>query len=170
MGSYSTYTQGNFGGVEGRTLKKGDVIHWENEKAIFKSLSISKDLIPYYSSKITVEFVTGPEWNRLEEKEQIKFLKTSFKVSSKSNRMGIRLETDEPISVINSDMRSSGVIPGIIQLPPSGNPIILMKDGQTVGGYPRIGKVKDSHLNRVAQLPPNGIIRFKKAKDFSRHF
>lgn len=168
MGSYSTYTQGNFGGFEGRTLKKEDMLKWEDSSNVsdFKKSTLPKDQIPYYSSKITAEFVPGPEWNWLSKKEQEKFFSSSFNVSSKSNRMGIRLDSEEPVSINNPDMRSSGVIPGIIQLPPGGNPIILMKDGQTVGGYPRIGKILDVHLNRIAQLPPNGTIRFKKSEGF----
>ncbi len=80
--------------------------------------------------------------------------------------MGIRLDLSDPLYVQESDMKSSGVIPGIIQLPPNGKPIILMQDGQTVGGYPRIAKILDIYLGRVAQVPPNGIIRFKKSEEF----
>jgi biotin-dependent carboxylase-like uncharacterized protein len=166
MGSYSTCVQGKFGGLNGRKLKKGDKIFWDDESSEHINKSVSKAKIPYYSSKITVKFIPGPEWDWLSDKEQKKFLSTSFKVNSKSNRMGIRLDSDTPIEVLSNDMLSSGVIPGIIQLPPSGKPIILMKDAQTIGGYPRVGKVLDVHLNRLAQIPTNGIIRFKKSELF----
>lgn len=163
LGSYSTYNEGNFGGIEGRNLQKGDQLHWKEIQADFQSYTLSQKEIPYYSSKLTVEFIPGPEWNWLSKKEQDKFLSTEFKISSESNRMGIRLNSDFQIEAKSKEMVSSGVIPGIIQLPPNGSPILLMKDGQTVGGYPRIGKVLDIHLNRVAQVPPNGTIRFKKS-------
>lgn len=163
LGSYSTYNEGDFGGIEGRTLQKGDQLHWKEIKADFQSYTLSQEEIPYYSSKLTVEFIPGPEWNWLSKKEQDKFLGTEFKISSESNRMGIRLNSDFEIEGKKREMVSSGVIPGIIQLPPNGSPIILMKDGQTVGGYPRIGKVLDIHLNRLAQVQPNGTIRFKKS-------
>ncbi|OAN59656.1 hypothetical protein A8B79_11810 [Balneola sp. EhC07] len=163
LGSYSTYNEGDFGGIEGRTLQKGDQLHWKEIQADFQSYTSSREEIPYYSSKLTVEFIPGPEWNWLSKKEQDKFLSTEFKISSESNRMGIRLNSDFQIEGKKREMVSSGVIPGIIQLPPNGSPIILMKDGQTVGGYPRIGKVLDIHLNRLAQVQPNGTIRFKKS-------
>lgn len=163
LGSYSTYNEGDFGGIEGRTLQKGDQLHWKEIKADFQSYTLSREEIPYYSSKLTVEFIPGPEWNWPSKKEQDKFLGTEFKISSESNRMGIRLNSDFQIEGKKREMVSSGVIPGIIQLPPNGSPIILMKDGQTVGGYPRIGKVLDIHLNKLAQVQPNATIRFKKS-------
>lgn len=163
LGSCSTYTEGDFGGIEGRILQKGDQLHWKEIQADFQSYTLSQEEIPYYSSKLTVEFIPGPEWNWLSKKEQDKFLSTEFKISSESNRMGIRLNSDFQIEGKKREMVSSGVIPGIIQLPPNGSPIILMKDGQTVGGYPRIGKALDIHLNRLAQVQPNGTIRFKKS-------
>lgn len=163
MGSCSTYTDGNFGGLEGRNLQKGDQICWKEIQADFQTYSLPQKKIPYYSSKLTVEFIPGPEWNWLSEKEQYEFLNTEFKISSESNRMGIRLNSELKIERKKRDMVSSGVIPGTVQLPPNGMPIVLMKDGQTVGGYPRIGKVLDIHLNRLAQVPPNGTIRFNKS-------
>lgn len=166
MGSCSTYMAGEFGGFEGRNLLKGDEIYWEERDTDFKLFSIPNEKIPYFSSKLTVDFVPGPEWDWISKKEQHKLLNTEFKISSKSNRMGIRLESDSKIEIQKREMISSGVIPGIIQLPPNGYPIILMKDGQTVGGYPRIGKVVDIHLNRLAQLPPNGSIKFNKKDSF----
>ncbi|MEP1151324.1 MAG: biotin-dependent carboxyltransferase family protein [Balneola sp.] len=165
MGSYSTYEFGKFGGLDGSKLKAGDEISWKNTDTDFFKRTLPKDEIPYYSSKLTVEFITGPEWEWLTVENQEEFLNTSFKVSSKSNRMGIRLETEEPILTQKAGMRSSGVIPGVIQLPPNGSPIILMKDGQTVGGYPRIGTIPEIYLDRIAQLPPNGTVRFIQRKE-----
>jgi biotin-dependent carboxylase-like uncharacterized protein len=160
MGSLSTYVPGNFGGITGSKLKEGDEIFWTEIDIEFDTFKSQNDQIPYYSSKISVDFIPGPEWSLLSKEDQKMFLSNSFKISSKSNRMGIRLETEYPIKVKATDMSSSGVIPGIIQLPPEGKPIILMRDGQTIGGYPRIGKVLDIHLNRLAQLPPNATVRF----------
>lgn len=166
MGSCSTFTLGKFGGLNGTPLKKGDQISWQEIPESLEPRTLQNDGIPYYSSKITIEFIPGPEWDQLNDQEKDKFLNSSFRVSSKSNRMGIRLESEKPIVMNQVDMKSSGVIPGIIQIPPNGLPIILMKDGQTVGGYPRIGKILDIHLNRIAQVPINGTIKFKEVKDF----
>lgn len=65
------------------------------------------------------------------------------------------------INVNIADMKSSAVAPGIIQLPPSGVPILLMKDAQTIGGYPRILHVANYQLWRVGQLGPGNTVRFK---------
>lgn len=164
MDSYSTCIQGKFGGYKGRILQAGDEIRWEDQSHDYEVKSLSKGKNPYFSSKITVDFIAGPEWDWLTENEQNFFLATSFKIDSRSNRMGIRLDMNEEIRIRKRNMKSSGVIPGIIQLPPNGKPIVLMYDGQTVGGYPRIGKIVDSDLHRVAQVPPNGIIRFNKSE------
>ena len=166
LGSWSTFVLGKFGGFKGRELKEEDVIEWKNKDDRFAGRTLEKTEIPYFSSKITVQFVPGPEWHMLTDQLKKQFLNTSFTVSSRSNRMGIRLETDDPLIVNKASMKSSGVIPGIIQLPPNGLPIILMKDGQTVGGYPRIGKILEVHLNRLSQLPPNALVKFKKSEGF----
>lgn len=164
MESYSTCIQGKFGGYKGRVLQAGDKIRWQDQSHDYEVKSLSKEKIPYYSSKVNVDFYIGPEWNLLSKKEKEKFLSTSFTIDSRSNRMGIRLDTETPLVVKEFNMKSSGVMPGIIQLPQNGKPIILMNDAQTVGGYPRIGKIVDSDLNRIAQVPPNGTIRFKKSE------
>lgn len=166
MNSYSTYTSGKFGGLHGEILDKGAVIEWKQRNSANILAEIPKTHIPYFSNKLTVQFIPGPEWDWLPTEEQKRFLSTPFNVSSKSNRMGIRLELEESLTIAKRNMKSSGVVPGIIQLPPNGKPIILMQDGQTVGGYPRIGKILDIHLGRVAQVSPNGILRFKKSEGF----
>ncbi len=160
MNSYSTFTIGKFGGLEGRTLAKGDELNWENEDELLEVREAPKDQIPYFSSKISVRIMKGLEWDWVEESVQQQFLNSKFEISSKSNRMGIRLE-GESLKVKDRQMVSSPVIPGIIQLPSNGNPIILMQDGQTIGGYPRIAKVLNEELWRLGQLKPGDRIGFE---------
>lgn len=157
MGSYSTYPTGKFGGYEGRSLKAGDVLRWMAEKRV----EYERVLKPVVLQDIhRVQVVPGPEWDWLSEETQECFLSLEFIVSSQSNRMGICLERT-PLEIGRRQMKSSPVLPGIIQLPPGGEPIILMQDGQTVGGYPRIAKVLDNELWKVAQLKPGDQLRFK---------
>lgn len=160
MGSFSTYNLGNFGGFEGRTLQKGDIVEWKEVESVFKEIEAPKGQIPYFSSKVSLRIMRGLEWEWLDKEAQKKLLSSTFKVSSKSNRMGIRLE-GKSLQTPTREMVSSPVIPGIIQLPPNGNPIILMKDGQTIGGYPRIAKVLDEDLWRLGQVKARDTIRFK---------
>lgn len=160
MDSYSTYTIGKFGGFSGRALKSGDVLEWDQ---IIFSKPIQKapiDQIPYFSSKVSVRIMKGVEWDWISKASQEEFISSRFKVSSKSNRMGIRLQ-GLTLEVPDRQMISSPVVPGIIQLPKSGNPIILMQDGQTIGGYPRIAKVLDEDIWRLGQVKAGDKVSFQ---------
>ena len=160
MNSYSTYLLGRFGGFNGRALQANDVINWEISTIQSEVMDFPKEEIPYFSSKNTIEIVQGLEFALLDDNAEEQLFSTSFMVTSQSNRMGIRL-SGENIDFKNIQMISSPVIPGIIQLPPSGNPIILMNDSQTIGGYPRIGVVIESELWRLGQVKSGDQIRFK---------
>lgn len=159
LDSYSTYLLGSFGGYEGRTLRVDDEIRWMFSLDESLIMEFPKKDIPYFSSKIVVDIEKGLEFEIFDEPTLDLFRSTSFAVSSQSNRMGIRL-SGEKIGFNRLEMVSSPVVPGIIQLPPSGNPIILMNDSQTIGGYPRIGVVKESELWRLGQVKSGDQIRF----------
>ncbi len=160
FGSYSTFGKAGFGGYKGRNLKAGDELSWTETTKQFSELKTPVEEIPYYSSKLKLKLMKGPEWNWLSEEGGRQFLDQEFKVSSSSDRMGVRLEGTK-VKALERQMISSPVIPGIIQLPGNGEPIILMNDGQTIGGYPRIAKVYDSELWRVGQVKPGDTIRFE---------
>ena len=159
MNSYSTYTVGGFGGFHGKTLKKGQVLIWKELQGKVETYEVEKTEIPYYSSKITVKVMPAPEWDWLSEKDKQVVLSQKFSVDSSSNRMGIRL-TGNKVNTPDIQMTSSPVMPGIIQLPKSGEPIILMADGQTIGGYPRILKVLNNELWRLGQVKPGDTVSF----------
>lgn len=163
FGSYSTYDKAGFGGFKGRKLEKGDELNWAETEAVYSVQKTPVSAIPYYSSKLRIKLMKGPEWDWFSEKEQLHFLDSEFKVSSSSDRMGIRLE-GSGIRVPDRQLVSSPVIPGIIQIPGNGKPIVLMNDGQTIGGYPRIAKVLNSELWRLGQVKPGDLIRFELAK------
>lgn len=159
FGSFSTYERAGIGGFEGRALRAGDELSWSESDDEYTQRTTPVDEIPYFSSKLKVRVMKGPEWNWFSEVEKENFLKSDFKVSSNSDRMGIRLE-GKGIQTPEQQMISSPVIPGIVQVPGNGHPIILLNDGQTIGGYPRIAKVLDSELWRLGQVKPGDKIRF----------
>ncbi|MDR9416217.1 MAG: biotin-dependent carboxyltransferase family protein [Gracilimonas sp.] len=165
MGSYSTNVQAKFGGVKGRALQKGDIIEWENSQENWELREIRNEIRPYFSTNNHIRIIKGPEWDWLKNSEKEFFQNTTFSVSSESNRMGIRLSNknkpDGLAGSINREMKSAPVLTGIIQLPQNGQPIILMNDAQSVGGYPRIAKVVDADLWRLGQLNPASQISFK---------
>lgn len=160
LSSYSTFVTGSFGGFEGRKLMKGDELFWLDDEREFMAKKAPVKQIPYYSSKVTFEVIESREWEWLSASAKELFLNIAFEVSPQSNRMGIRLK-GEKIEAEKTSMKSSPVLPGIIQLPENGQPIILMNDGQAVGGYPRMAKIQDTDLWRVGQVKPGDIVRFK---------
>lgn len=172
LGSYSTLTLANFGGLEGRAFKSGDTIMVYDSESPKREISLElKRYLPY---QLTVRVIEGIEWENISIESRHQFLNSSYKISSKSNRMGIRLE-GVPVPVNGLEIKSSAACLGMIQLPPNGLPIILMKDGQTVGGYPRVAKIIDCDISRVAQLRAGDQISFelisiKKALQINKEF
>lgn len=107
----------------------------------------------------TIPVFPGPELEQLSGLAAARFFGSAWKVGSDSNRMGIRLEG--PTLAAGADsMLSSPVVPGTIQLPPNGLPLLLLADAQTTGGYPRIATVAEAALDELGQLRPGQSVRF----------
>lgn len=160
LGSYSGLK------VSGAYWPKGS--HLERGKAIMISplepitpRKIPKKDRPYHSHQLTVRIVAGPEFSWFPERA-IRHLTTHiFSVGPDSNRMGYRLRESLPGTGIGRELISSGIIPGTIQILPSGRPVILLADAQTTGGYPRIANVLSQDLDFLAQLVPGDKVRFR---------
>lgn len=157
LGSYS----GCISWKVGTEINAGTTIFWQDTGGGFSPVEAPKERIPYYGSRVTLSLMEGPEWDWISEQDRKLLTETEFEVGSDSNRMGIRLNGTS-LSSTKKQMMSSAVIPGIVQLPPGGKPIILMNDCQTIGGYPRIAKIPDSELWRVGQLRPGNRVRFRR--------
>jgi biotin-dependent carboxylase-like uncharacterized protein len=161
MGSLSTYTYAKLGGLKGRELRKGDALQLkEVENRKLKVVPEKFHIIPYQI--VSVRVVEGTEAVLFLEKELEKFYTHEFVIRSESNRMGIRLEGVYIESPSSFEMLSSGIVKGTIQLPPNGEPILLLADAQTTGGYPRIANVIQADLSLLAQQKPGDRIRFRK--------
>lgn len=163
LGSASSYLPGKLGLYGGRSLKKGDVLAWKQREssAGIPASEIPRKLFPYLGKSVTIRILEGPDINQ-KNKDILAWLEQSvYRVQSSSSRMGIRLNTEGGKPVTDHRVHSEPVMPGIIQLPPSGNPVILAADAQAVGGYPRVGKVAEADLWRVGQLAPGNVVRFK---------
>lgn len=109
-----------------------------------------------------IRFIEGREWKRFSQDIQNSFVQSSLQVTSQSNRMGMRLKgegltTENPLS-----MTTAPITAGTIQIPPDGQPIITLADGQTTGGYPRIGQVITADLSILGQLKANDSISFQE--------
>ncbi|MEO9869039.1 5-oxoprolinase subunit C family protein [Ekhidna sp.] len=150
FGSFATYPPAGFGGVDGRVLEKEDIIITDSQKHNIHEVDFP---IRKQDTLEVIRILKGPEWSALKELPDSK----GFQVHPSSNRMGIRL-IGERLENTGKEIISSAVIPGTIQLPPDGQPIILMNDCQTTGGYPRIGKVIEEDMGKVAQVKPGKLI------------
>jgi biotin-dependent carboxylase-like uncharacterized protein len=146
-GSHSTYLNGKFGGYEGRILQKGDRIEW-----IYKE---AQDLgVPVIGVR------KGPEFEWLSEKAKSILFNSPFTIGVESNRMGARLQGPILESKSYQLVDSAPVLPGFIQLPPTGQPIVVLQDGQVTGGYPRIAYIPERYLGIFNQIPLGKEVRF----------
>ena len=158
-GSKSTYTYANLGGFKGRHLQKGDVLEVK-EKAL-PVHRLKDESIRLYTDKTTqIKISNGPEFHVFNKADIHTLLNTTFKISTQSNRMGIRLEGNAINKTASDNIITSGVVFGTIQIPPSGQPIILLNDAGTTGGYPRIANCLRESFQALAQAKPADFIKF----------
>ncbi|MED1511339.1 biotin-dependent carboxyltransferase family protein [Bacillus proteolyticus] len=176
MGSKSTYIRAALGGIEGRMLKKGDyfqigtgsevtsrfIQNLQEEERIKTKWTICNDALPKYKKYPILRVITDFEYDQFTEESIKSFFSKEYKVSNYADRMGYRLDGDVLNRVEEIEILSSPVTFGTIQVPNGGQPIILMADRQTTGGYPRIGNVVSVDLPLLAQLKPGDYVTFEK--------
>lgn len=143
----------------GKTLETGDIIKGR-PKLIKDGLTFHPNIIPTYEKEIKATVIEGPHDGVLPDEYSKAFFNTVFTLQPNSNRMGYRLQSEEIRLDGVKSIWSDAVPYGGIQILPNGQPIILMADRQTTGGYPRIGTVTTIDIPKVAQLVPNGKICF----------
>lgn len=170
MGSRSTDLKAGFGGLDGRALRKGDRLNLGASRldAVQRDQRPIGVPAPQYwdapspaaDGALTVlRVMPGPEAEQFSEAVRAQFHAAQWRITPQSNRMGSRLEGPALERRVGGDMLSSAVIPGTVQVPPSGQPIVLMGDAQTTGGYPRIAVVIRADLWKLAQAPLGGRLQ-----------
>ena len=159
MGSYSTNLKCAIGGFMGRKLKVGDSIPLRRGSRLISERS--SGLKSVFKEKIVVRVILGPQDDYFTENGKRDFLSSEYTVSDKSDRMGIRLSGKSVENENGVDIISDAVAMGSIQIPASGEPIIMMADRQTTGGYAKIATVITADLGLVAQATPGTKILFK---------
>ena len=156
--SCSINTKANIGSNNGKKLEGGQKIFMTK---INQNLNDKK--LDYINSKIeNIRVIRGTNFNYFSEKGKNIFLGNKFKVSKLSDRMGMRLEGSKIENIVNTNIKSEGLIKGVIQVPPDGNPIVMLSDHGTIGGYPKIGVVISADYDRLVQLTPGSEIKFKE--------
>jgi len=172
LGSRSTDRRGRFGGFEGRALKDGDEIILGTaalseiagnlRSDVVSTWSAPRPWVRTFTARPTIRFVRGTDWSRFGEEAHKRFQNDTFTVSADSDRMGARLNGCPLTRVDSCDLISEAVAPGTIQVPPDGNPLILLNDCQTIGGYPKIAHVIAVDMPIVAQLRAGDEITFRE--------
>ncbi len=169
LGSRSTQMRGAFGGFEGRPLRKGDILGAGSREPV--SLRHAAGLVPpeialplRVDGCRAVRVLPAAEYGKYTSGSHAAFWGNEWKLTPQSDRYGYRLAGAQPLQpVAPLEMRSHGIVPGVVQVPPDGQPIVQMRDGQPTGGYPKFGTVIEADLWRLGQAPIGDRIRFIEA-------
>jgi antagonist of KipI len=179
LGSRSTYVRASLGGLDGRPLRRGDRLaigeptelgrrilarvigDQGRDRVILGRWGAAASLVPFYATAAAIRLIEGTHTHLLTESSRDQLWSAEFRIGGQSDRMGFRLDGADLQLATTTELLSEAVAFGTVQLPPGGNPIILMADRQTTGGYPRIGEVASVDLPLLAQLKPGDRIRFR---------
>ncbi len=165
LGSRSTHLRGGFGGQEGRALQAGDLLPVsaaEAQPAIALGAAPADLALPAAGegAELVVRVLRAGEYDRFDDASQSRFWTTAWRITPQSDRAGFRLGGPGLTLLEPIEMRSHGVMPGVIQVPPAGEPIIQMSDANTAGGYPKIAGVIEADLWRLGQARLGSSLRF----------
>lgn len=174
LGSKSTYTRAGIGGYKGRALQKDDTLKIgclsRTNQLFFKQLKSASPNVSWhvdYSTLFTfqkkekIRVLKGNEFEHFNKETQQAFMTKTFTLTTQADRMGYKFEGPTLERTDSSEVLSAGVTYGTIQVPSNGQPIILMADRQTTGGYPKIGQVISADLPKLAQLQPTNKVNFE---------
>lgn len=156
MGSCSTDLKVGIGGLEGRLLKDGDRLVTGKPARQFSGPQGVKQLL--WGNWIRA--LPGPEYHEFDTASQEAFWRSPWQLSPQSNRMGYRLQGQPLTRTTDRELMSHGLLPGVVQVPHNGQPIVLMNDAQTTGGYPRIACIIEADMYHLAQIPLGQPIHF----------
>ncbi|EJC8038701.1 5-oxoprolinase subunit PxpC [Escherichia coli] len=156
MGSCSTDLKVGIGGLEGRLLRDGDRLPIGKAKRDFMEAQGVKQLL--WGNRIRA--LPGPEYHEFDRASQDAFWRSPWQLSSQSNRMGYRLQGQILKRTTDRELLSHGLLPGVVQVPHNGQPIVLMNDAQTTGGYPSIACIIEADMYHLAQIPLGQPIHF----------
>lgn len=165
LNSRSTQLRGAFGGLGGRALQGGDVVLRAAAPASQAATGVAL-LPPEVAMPLkkdgapAVRVLPAAEYERYTPESRAAFWRNEWKITPQSDRYGYRLAGEALQAIAPMEMRSHGIVPGVIQVPPDGQPIVQMRDAQPTGGYPKFGTVIEADLWRLGQAPIGSRIRF----------
>jgi len=158
-GSYSVNTKAKVGPNNGEKFSAGEKIYIKKTKA---ENFVEKKIDYENSLEKTIKIIKGTNFNYFSENSKNKFFKEEYLVTNLSDRMGMRLEGPKLDNIVNTNIKSEGLVKGVVQVPADGNPIILFSDHGSIGGYPKIAVVITADHDKAAQLIPGSKIKFKE--------
>ena len=155
--SCSTTVRAGVGANNGNKISKGDKININNieKKYVSKKLNFINSKIEF------IRILKGTNFDYFSKNSIVKFLSEEFEISKLTDRMGMRLKGPKLENNKETNIRSEGLIKGVIQVPADGDPIIMLSDHGTIGGYPKIGVVISADYDKLVQSAPNTKIKFK---------
>ncbi|AQS90524.1 allophanate hydrolase [Gluconobacter albidus] len=165
LGSRSTQLRGGFGGMDGRFLEAGDELATKPASASLSGYGAVPPARVLENQSddgkiVLLRAVPGTDYTRFTPESRERFWDQGWRITPQSNRVGYRL-SGTPLTLLERiELRSYGIIPGIVQVPPAGEPIVQLADANTAGGYPRIATVIEADLWRLAQARIGTSIRF----------
>lgn len=166
LGGRGTLLSAGFGGFHGRALRDGDVIRCvPSARTLIGHWSLDERMLPAYSREPVVRAIPGAQAREFGGA----LYAQRFEITPQSDRMGIRLSGLRLERSGWGDLISAAVAPGTLQVPPDGNPIVLMADAQTLGGYPRVAHAAAVDLPLLAQLAPGDGVRFVETSVAEAH-
>lgn len=161
LGSQSTLTRAQLGGLAGRTLEKGDRLPFNVKPTVINFRKGKISLIQALYAKAPIRVIIGPQADYFSAATLEQFLASTYTLSGHSDRMAYCLAGPTLCHQKGADIISDAIMTGSIQIPGSGQPIIAMLDRQTTGGYPKIATVISADLPRLAQLVPGDSVTFR---------
>ena len=166
MGSRSTYLRAGIGGLEGRPLKKGDILStgpnvslWERSEGFI----CPQNLRPSYGKDEPLRAVMGPQDDLFTKEGIDTFLHSEYTISNNADRMGYRMDGPSVEHAEGADIVSDAIPPGSIQVPGHGQPIVMLADRQTTGGYTKIAVLAKSDIYALSQKLPGQKVHFRSA-------
>jgi antagonist of KipI len=172
LGSASTHLLSGLGGMQGRALRKSDVLNIAAPKDAFRTFrkrSVATRSLERLKPRSSLRVTDGPQSDWFTEAAQQRFYGGAYRVTEESNRMGIRLEGAALTGGETGEMISEGVALGAVQITAGGLPIILFVEQQTTGGYPKIANVISADLHSLGQLRPRDEVRFERVEMAAAH-
>ena len=157
--SVSTVVREKVGGLNGEKLAAGDILNCGDTESTLKMKLLSEQH-PIYNSHASLRVIPGYQYDYFSRIDVKRFFSNRYKVSDRSDRMGYRL-LGPSIHSKNKQLLSEGISLGAIQIPADGQPIVLLNDRQTIGGYPKLGSVLSLDVSLLAQLRPGNTVEFK---------